>query len=238
MTCDEAKNLITVGVLEDLDPSDDAALRDHLGGCPSCARAYERSAEIRESARIAEEPRMPDWEKSWKVIADRALPAPRKEFRLFRRPWAWAAAAAALLAVFVLGWFAGRRLLQPAPETSFMTVAAAASTSPLPDFADSLEPVLVDFLNRGNTPLPPEIRELREKSIRSLVSEARRLKKQAEESMDDSLWGFLDELENILFSLANLKPGDRESADLLDRMIRERQMRSKLRELSGVKTTL
>jgi hypothetical protein len=238
MTCDEAKNLITIGILEDLDPADDAALREHLGVCPSCARDSECSAELRNSSRIAVEPRMPDWEKSWKVIADRALPSPRKGFRLIQRPWAWAAAAAAFLTVFVLGYFAGGRFLRKSPEPIFASAAATATASPLPAFADSLEPVLIDFLNRGETPLPSEIRELREKSIRSLVSEARRLKKQAEESMNDSLWGFLDEMENILFSLANLKPGDRESAKLLDRMIRERQMRSKLRELSGVKTTL
>ncbi len=238
MTCDEAKNLITVGVLEDLDPAGEAALREHMGRCPSCARAFERSAELRDSARIADEPRMPDWEKSWEVIASRALPFPRKGFRLFQRPWAWAAAAVVFLAVFILGYFAGGRFLRKTPEPILASAAATEAVSPLPAFADSLEPVLIDFLNRGETPLPSEIRELREKSIRSLVFETRLLKKQAEETGDDSLWKFLDELENVLVSLSNLKPGDRESADLLDRMIRERHMRSKLLELSGVKTTL
>jgi hypothetical protein len=49
---------------------------------------------------------------------------------------------------------------------------------------------------------------------------------------------FLDEMESILLSLSNLAPGDRESADLLDRTIRGRGIRSKLRELSGVKTVI
>ncbi|MBN1940038.1 MAG: zf-HC2 domain-containing protein [Candidatus Aminicenantes bacterium] len=238
MTCDEAKNLITVGILEDLDETDSIALRDHLAECPSCARDWERSAELRISARIADEPRLPDWEKSWDIIARGAFPEKKPVIRTFGRRLVWAYAAAAFLTVFVLGWLAGRRNRQPVPETALMAAGASESATPLPAFADSLEPVLIDFLNRGKTPLPPEVRELREQSIRSLISETHLLKMKAEETGDDSLWGFLDELEHILVSMANLNPGDSESAGLLDRMIRERQMRSKLRELSGVKTTL
>ena len=181
---------------------------------------------------------MPDWEKSWEIISRRALPNRRPRFRAFGRPWAWAYAAAAFLAVFILGYYAGRRILPPVPETALPSASFFEPDGFWPAFADSLEPVLTDFLNRGDAPLPSEIRELREKSIRTLIADTRLLKKQAGQSGDEEMWRFLDELENVLVSLSNLKPGDRESADLLDRMIRERQMRSKLRELSGVKITL
>ena len=154
MTCDEAKNLITIGVLGDLDPADEAALQEHLGGCPSCARAYERSAELRDSARIADEPRMPDWEKSWEVIAGRALPSPRKGFRLFNGPGPgppprrlfWPSSSWAISP--------GAAFSDRFRKTILTAAAFSEADSPLPAFADSLEPVLIDFLNRGETPLP------------------------------------------------------------------------------------
>ena len=71
-----------------------------------------------------------------------------------------------------------------------------------------------------------------------MLAETRLLQSLAETSRDISLKGFLEEMESILLSLANLKPGDRDSADLLDRTIRDRRIRSKLRELSGVNAVI
>jgi hypothetical protein len=238
MTCDEAKNLIAIDILGDLDPAEESGLKAHLAECPACARAYARTSSLRLSARRADEPRFPDWGKSWDVIARESFPEKRTGFRSFGRPWGWAYAATAFLAVFVLGYFAGRHYLGKGPEPMAAVNLPAGSASPWEAFADSLEPIFIDFLNRGETSPPPEIRDLREKSIHALVSETRLLKSLAERSGDETLWNFLDELENILVSLSNLKPGDRESAALLERTIRDREMRSKLRELSGVKITL
>jgi hypothetical protein len=71
-----------------------------------------------------------------------------------------------------------------------------------------------------------------------MLAETRLLQGLAATSRDDSLRGFLDEMESILLSLSNLDPGDRESADLLDRTIRGRAIRSKLRELSNMKAVI
>jgi len=238
MTCDDAKNLMTIDILGDLDPADTAALKDHLARCPSCARAFERSAALRKATRPVQEPRLPDWEKSWEVIARESLPSGRTRSRFSLRPAIWASAGAALLAVFVLGYMAGRRILRPVPQPVLFAAAAAETVTPLQTFADAMEPVLTDFLNRGTAAPPRGMLEAREKSIRALLSETRLLKGLAEETRDEPLWNFLDELESVLVSLSNLKPGDRDSADLLDRTIRDRHMRTKLREMSGVKTTL
>jgi hypothetical protein len=237
MNCDEAKNLITIGVFGDPDPGDGAALEDHLRRCPSCARAFEQSAAVRNAADVPDDLRMPDWNRSWDVIARRSLDR-REKLRVFGLPGSWVFAATALLAVFVLGFIAGRRFLKPRPEPLFAQAAVPAGAAPLQAYADSVEPVLTDFLNRGTTALPPEMADLRKRVLRSMLEETRLLKSLAEQSGDGALGTFLDELENVLVSLTNLKPDDRESADLLDRTIRGRGLRSKLREFSGVKITL
>lgn len=97
---------------------------------------------------------------------------------------------------------------------------------------------MIDFLNRGEGEKSREAADLERKIYRSMLAETRLLQSLAEPSRDVSLKAFLDEMESILLSLSNLDSGDRESADLLDRTIRGRGIRSKLRELSGVKTVI
>jgi len=97
---------------------------------------------------------------------------------------------------------------------------------------------LIDFLNRGKTEQPQEIADLERRIVRSMLAETRLLQALAASSKNDELGAFLEEMESILLSLANLKPGDWDSADELDRTIRERQIRSKLRDLSSAELTL
>jgi hypothetical protein len=258
MNCEEAKNLITIGVFGESDPVEAAALADHLGRCPACTRAFEQAAAFRSNAGVPDDLKMPDWDRSWDVIARRSIDggrgsglrhrvyfrrqAPshdaRRGFRIFGLPGSLVFAATALLAVFVLGFVAGRRFLKPRPEPVFAQAALPSEATPLQAYADSLEPILTDFLNRGTTALPPEMADLRKRILRSMLGETRLLKSLAEQAGDGALGAFLDELENVLVSLSHLKSGDRESADLLDRTIRSRSLRSKLREFSGVKITL
>lgn len=237
MNCDEAKKVITIGVFGEPDPTEAAALADHLRRCSSCAWAYEQSAAPRSFADVPDDLPMPDWNRSWDVIARRSLDG-RKTFRIFGLPGSWIFASAALLIVFVLGFIAGQRFLKPAAEPVFARASLPMEATPFQAYADSLEPILTDFLNRGATDLPEDAAALRKRIIRSMVEETRLLKRLSEQAGNADLGGLLDELENVLVSLNNLKPGDRESADRLDQIIRDREMRSKLRELSGVKISL
>jgi hypothetical protein len=237
MNCDEAKNVITIGVFGEPDPAETSALEEHLRHCPACARAWEQAAALRNPGGVPEDLPKPDWNRSWDVIARRSLDTP-KTLRIFGLPGSWVFASAALLAVFVLGFFVGRRYLKPGPEPAYARVSLPAEATPFQAYADSVEPILTDFLNRGKTDLPAKTVELRNRILRSMVEETRLFKGLAEQAGDAELGNLLDELENTLVSLSNLKPGDRASADRLDRTIRERGVRSKLRELSGVKISL
>jgi len=232
MNCEEAKNMMTVGVFGTLAAEDKANLDEHLRNCPACARLFEKSQASRASFEVPDDPPHPDWEKSWDTIAARVLGRPKTR-RLFGLPWRWAAAAASLLVVFALGYFAGRRYLQPSAKPAASLLAAAAEPSPLVRYAESLEPVLIDFLNRGEGERPKEYADLEGKIIRTMLAETRLLQALAESSRNAEAGAFLEEMESILVSLANLEPGDRSSASELDRTIRERRIRSRLHDLSS-----
>jgi len=237
MNCEEAKNMMTVGVFGTLSAEEKAILDEHLENCPSCARLFEKTKASWASLDVPTDGPHPDWEKSWDVIAARALARP-KTWRLFGVPGRWAVAAASLLVVFALGYIAGRRYLKPPAGPAASLLAATAEPSPLLRYAESLEPVLIDFLNRGETERPQELADLERKIVRSMLAETRLLQALAASSRNAELSAFLEEMESILLSLANLKPGDRDSADELGRTIRERRIRSKLRDLSSADLTL
>jgi hypothetical protein len=237
MNCDEAKNIMTVRFFGELGPDERAALEEHLRACPDCARISEISETRREAFALPDGP-PPDWERSWEVIAGRALDR-RRDARLFGLPWEWAPVAASLLAVFILGYVFGRRIFVPSPGAVLSSGApVAADLSSLGGYIDTAEAVVIDFLNRGEREETLEVVELERKIYRSMLAETRLLQGLAATSRDVSLKGFLDEMEAILLSLSNLDPGDRESADLLDRTIRGLAIRSKLRELSSMKAVI
>ncbi len=238
MNCDEAKNIMTVRFFGELSPAERAALEEHLRDCPGCARISEVTEGRRETRDLPDGAPQPDWERSWEVIAGRAFRRPRAA-GLFGLPGRWVAAGAALLAVFILGYLAGRRPSVPSTGPVLSSGAkTAAGLSSLGGYIDTAEAVMIDFLNRGEGERSREAADLERKIYRSMLAETRLLQSLAEPSPDASLKAFLDEMESILLSLSNLDPGDRESADLLDRAIRGRGIRSKLRELSGVKTVI
>ena len=160
MNCEEAKNMMTVGVFGTLSAEEKTTLDEHLRNCPSCARIFEKAKASWASFDVPDDGPHPDWEKSWDVIAARALGRP-KTWRLFGVPGRWAVAAASLLVVFALGYFAGHRYLKPPAGPAASLLAAAAEPSPFLRYAESLEPVLIDFLNRGETEQPQEYRRPR-----------------------------------------------------------------------------
>lgn len=228
--------MITVGVFGELEPDEKALLESHLRDCPSCARFFEGSKASRAMFEIPDQYPRPDWDRSWEIIAAGAL-GRTKTWRLFGLPGRWAVAAASLLVVFAMGFFFGRRVQKPPMGPAGVSLASAAEPSPLSRFAETLEPVLIDFLNRGETERPRDIADLERKIVRSMLTETRLLRALAASSGDAELAAFLEETETILLSLANLRPGDRESADALGREIRERRIRSKLRDLMSATLT-
>jgi len=252
MNCLETKNLITAGIYGRLTPEERAELENHAAACRACARLYEKSSpflDLRTGAGEEEVP-LPDWEKSWPRISAGVIDMRPRRAALFARPafgrigWTRRAiAAAALLLVFAIGYFAGRRLLD---DHSADAAAARGSVYPtfpsvasaqvlLAEYADSLGPVLVNFLNRGDVRPPDALRELERRVVRNMLEKTRMLRSLAAESgyADRRLGDLLQDLEFILTSMANLDPEDKESADHLGRIIRKKEISPRLRDFEA-----
>lgn len=223
MNCQKAKDLITIAIYGKLTPEQRRELDVHIKGCPECARLAEKSAPFLDQRREEEAP-PPDLDKSWKTISAETLDC--------RRPLAikpvrkWALAAASLLVVFILGYFAGKMVLSGGKEIPSGSAAIPSLTA----YADNLRPVLINFVN-SREEAPPEIRKLESRIISDMLQQTRMLKDLAARTGDRERLELLQDLEFILISMDNLQPDDRESARHLARMIRDKDISLKLREL-------
>lgn len=227
-------------------------MENHAAACRACASLYEKSSPLLDLRTGSGEEKvpLPDWEKSWSRISAGAIDIRPRRATLFARlifgrtgRTRRAIAAAALLLVFAIGYFAGHRLLD---DRSADAAAARGSVSPafpsaasaqvfLAEYADSLGPVLIDFLNRGDVRPPDSLRELERRVVRNMLNQTRLLRSRAAESggADGRLGDLLQDLEFILTSMANLDPEDKESADHLGRIIREKEISPRLRDFAA-----
>jgi hypothetical protein len=241
MNCQDFHDLIAIGVHGRLSADQSAEIDRHRSSCAECAALYDRlqglidlqTEALEEAASVPP----PDWERSWEAIANPALPERSSFLKAFAWVPGWVPAAAGILVVFVLGYVAGRGILVDS-VVSRPGLAARPSSDGGPSllfasYAEGLKPVLTSFLNRGDVIPPAELRALEREVAREMLSRTRVLRDLAAASGDAELADLLVDLEFILASLANLAPGDEGSAAHLERMIRERNVPLRLRELAS-----
>jgi hypothetical protein len=106
MNCDEYKNLITISVFGELTQEELAQLKTHLRECSRCASIYEKSEKLSDLSHQKDDIPLPDKEKSWRIIAAKALKRKRSWFERFdlQKPVFQYASALLLL---VVGFAAG-----------------------------------------------------------------------------------------------------------------------------------
>jgi hypothetical protein len=230
MNCEKTKNLISIGIYGKLTPEQRRELDAHIKGCPECARLAEKSAPLLDQRREEETP-PPDLDKSWRVISAETLE--RRRPRMTKPMRKWALAAASLLVVFILGYFAGKMVLSGGKELP----SGGAAIPSLTAYADNLRPVLINFVN-SREEAPPEIRKLESRIISDMLQQTRMLKDLAAQTGYRERLELLQDLEFILISMDNLQPDDRESARHLARMIRDKDISLKLRELITYQSTI
>jgi hypothetical protein len=242
MDCRDALDLITAAVFGRLSPSQRQELEAHLAACAECSRRYRKILPLMHLQPDVEHDEIPDpdLERSWEIIAERSLrrdPGWRSRllFSRYRTPPVpkWVLAAASLLVVFVLGYFAGRSLLSPGSgpgRDNLTALRAGTSFASLEDYAESLQPVLINFLNRDGVDTPAEIRALEHRLIGDILVRTRLLKSLAASNDETELMELLQDLEFILISMENLRPEDRDSARHLARLIRESHVPLRLQE--------
>jgi hypothetical protein len=234
MNCEEYKKLMAVQIFGQLTESEKEDLLSHIGRCTDCEARWHKSVQYKglmenQEGEIPE----PDWEVSWQAISGN-LPRTRRHslpFKSFKR---WALAASVLLVVFVAGFLAGRKLLHK-PEgpdpTADQEIVTLRTPSQWQQYADRLEPLLSGFTNRSRLNQPEELRILENKVIREMLIQTRLLKAMTRTNDMNHIRLLLEDLENILISMSNMRPEDWQSADYLSKIIKEKEIKFKVRTL-------
>lgn len=238
MNCEDTKNLITIGVFGKLTDSEKAQLEDHLQKCPECAGLHEKSAQLSSTFEDKEDIPLPDKEKSWQVIQTESLHK-RKSWQGLFPYQKWAFAASALVVVFILGFLIGKRLFFP-PQTTNQPESLALQVYDLPiqRYAENLELLLISFMNRADSPKQEQTSELEKKVIEDMLVQTKLLKHLVSQGDDPYLLPLIEDLEFILVSISNLRPQDQDSAAQLARMIRENELKFRVKTLLTSKTTI
>jgi hypothetical protein len=112
------------------------------------------------------------------------------------------------------------------------------SAGSLESYADYLQPVLVDFLNRNGVENPESMRQLEQHIVSDLLVRTRLLKSLIPEDESPLLKDLFQDLEFILTAMDNLEAGDSDTARHLVGLIRDKEVSFRLRQLIRTQTTL
>ncbi len=238
MNCEQSKNLITVSVYGKLTPSERTQLEEHLRECTECARIYGKSESLSSLFEDEEKISLPDKEKSWEIISSKAIH--RKSGRTIFFPYKkWAFAASALVLVFLLGFLIGKQIFFPGPgRTSPESVALKGYESPIQRYTEDLEPILISFMNRTDAQKQEEMSDIERLVIKDMLIQTNLLKHLVSQRDDPRLLQLLEDVEFILVGISNLRPQDQESAAQLTRLIRENEIKFKLKTLFASNATI
>jgi hypothetical protein len=233
MNCNTAKDLMAIAVHGSLQPDELSTLEAHLSHCPLCNLIYDRIKGLQMETQKKDSAPLPDWEKSWKKIEAQAFKPvkSRRQTHLTR----WVYAAAALATVFVLGFVLGRQFL---PFPNSQDIQTIQSLSPVQDYAELAGPLLVSFTNRSPVVQSEEMAAFEKRLVSQMLEETKLLKKLVSQHSNPALLTLLDDMEYILMSIHNLKPDDKESAEHLTQIIRNKGLSFKLMTLSAVKSEI
>jgi hypothetical protein len=235
MNCKQSERAMIVSVFGTPREEERTALKEHLSRCRKCARRWEQTRDLRKKTDRIPSFSPPDPDRSWTVISHHLSQRRRLPYR--RRNWMWAPAAAALLIVFVAGFFFGRRLFL-VPPAALTQASLDLSEVSFESYADYLQPVLVDFLNRNGVQNPESVRGLEQRIVSDLLDRTRLFKSLIPEDGSPALGELLQDLELILTAIDNLEPGDRDTARHLAGLIREKDVSLRLQQLIRTQFTL
>jgi hypothetical protein len=190
----------------------------HLGECEACRALYgslQRALNVVDSLPVPE--RDAEYaERVWKRI-EHSLPARRGVRRIWAlpAPWRWAAAGAALAALLVAAFLAGRSYPHPRQLAQLAADPQAGERILLVavgDFLERSQMVLIELAN-ARSPGALDISSEQERAV-DLVSENRLYRQTAGRTGDAAVASVLDELERVLLDITHapsrLSPGELE----------------------------
>lgn len=238
MNCEEIKNLITISVFGKLTDSEKAQLEEHLRECPKCAGMHEKSAQLSLLPEDEEDIPLPDKKKSWQVIQTESLHK-RKSWKGLFTYQKRAFAASVIVVVFILGFLIGKRFFFPPQMTSRPeALASQRYDTPIQRCIEEFEPILINFMNRTDAQKQEEMSDIEKLVIKDMLIQTKLLKHLVSQRDDPRLVQLLEDMEFILVSISNLRPQDQDSAAQLARLIRENELKFRVKTLLTSSTTI
>ena len=230
MICSEFKDLLVVALAGRLTPDERQALDKHGEICPACRRAYERLKHSDGLRAGSKDFPLPDWETSWrKIQTGLRAKTPRHQFGPLSLRFA--VGLAAIAAVFLIGYFVGRGLW-PRESRIFAYGPPEDQMAGLATYAEKVDAVLVQWLSRkwGSSGVSAGASE--SEAIKDILVQTRILKHLYAQSGNEQRREFIEDLELVLVSLTHLQPDDREFSETLTRIVQDKGLRLRLRELA------
>ena len=231
MTCKDIEFMLIEKMFGKLSVPDGARLEEHLRTCPACRRLAGRSPDLSGQLRADGDIPLPDREAAWQAILSRTA---RERSRVPAVFWKWAAATAGLAATVLLAVLVGRNIFFRPGEDAPRPLSAAAASS-LPGYTEGVEMVLLSALNGAGE---GDLSKAEGRLLGDLLVQTRMLKQVVARHDDPQALELIDEIEMILTGLAHLKAGDRASRDFLNRRIEEKDLKFRLKVLSGLNVGL
>lgn len=228
MTCEDFKRELAMVMIGNGPPDEQRELEIHAKSCPACAARMEKARRIRSAIANKETIPLPDWEVSWRVIAGKALRKNQRfAFPSFRNRWAL---AASLASIFILGAVAGKVFLFKSNQITPSDISTRINAeSAWRSYAESIELFLLDFGNQTDVKRQRNLEKRENELFRRLLAETRTLKEVLVMERDDARAVLLNDVELILVGIANLKPGDKESAENMAKIVRESPLKSRFK---------
>lgn len=246
MACKKHREDIILFLYDELDPVGRESLESHLRECGGCRREMAYTSRVFGilDERADEAAPEPDWIHQWKAVRagfHESPSRPKRETDAARSPFSrfpsWGWAAAALTAVFLLGWLFGRlEFFRPSPGPS-----AAGGPNPsasrlvLERHLEDIRPYLVEYSNfdpSDESGIPDSVLVDRE-LLRVLIVQNVLLRKVLAAS-DPAAARLLEDVDLVLRELANMEPGDSRTPALVRDLIEKRDILFQLEVLGKI----
>jgi hypothetical protein len=230
MNCKKHKQNIVLFLYGELNEQDKKSLEEHIKQCAECARDLEYTRKVfglLDETKNQEKEPQPNWERCWQAIENNTM---RKEFKkpFFRLVPNWAYAAAAVLAVFILGIMAGRewftsqeQVLRPEqPSAEFVEYT-------LNQHLDELKPMLLEYANYPEADENNSILLIDQKAAQELLIQNILLKEMIAQKYP-SAGELLEDLDLVLKEIANQEDKDDKTPLRIKNLIKEREVMFKM----------
>ena len=229
MRCKKLKENMVLDLYGELNKKEKNELNKHLAGCMDCAKEHAHSRQVFQALEEVDQAEVPEpeWDFQWNKISS-TFQEKREKGRSFSLAPRWAAAAAGILLIFILGILTGRFW---APHKQELALAEASSPEYLQETLqrhfDEIKPLLVNIANYTAEENGSGMILLDREVLQNLIIQNILLKSLIS-GQNPSAEQILEDVELVLRELANMEEGDARTKSMVKNLIDEREILLKM----------